>query len=126
MLSRIVQEFAAQIRTHDWSDAHERLDRAGHQRKNDPRSASLEPLTPEQTDRVGTNVMWVTAQVLLHADPQLDLQEYAAACGVPRWITHNSDGKPSGTIKAGIHFDDADRATWPAVDYPGGDAGRIS
>jgi len=115
-LSRIAQEFAAEIRNHDWSDAHLRLDRAGHRREHDRASDSLEPLTPKETDRVRTNVMWVTAQVLKHADPQLDLHEYAAACGVPRSITHNSDGRLSGTITAGIRFDNAGRAVRSAVD----------
>ena len=116
MLSRLAQEFAAEIRNHDWSDAHERLDRAGHRRENDRGSAVKETLSPDQTDKVRTNVMWVTAQVLKHADPNLDLHEYAAACGVPHSITHRrSDGKPSGAITAGIRFDEHDRAIRPPV-----------
>lgn len=118
-MSRIAQEFAAEIRNHDWSDAHERLDRAGHRRENDRNSRGIEPLSPEQTDRVRTNVMWVTAQVLKHADPGLNLHEYAVACGVPRDITHRrSDGKPSGTIEAGIRFDENRLALRPPVDSP--------
>ena len=116
MLSRIAQEFAAEIHNHDWSDAHVRLDRAGHRQKNDPRSANLEPLTPEETDRVRANVTLVTAQVLKHADPQLDLYEYAAACGVPRRITHNSDGRPNGALEHGLRFDEGGRAVWPPVE----------
>ncbi len=117
MLSRIAQEFAAEIRNHDWSDAHVRLDKAGHRRENDPRSANLEPLTADETERVRANVTFVTAQVLKHADPQLDLYEYAAACGVPRRITHHGDGKPNGTLEYGLRFDDAGRAVQPAVDH---------
>jgi hypothetical protein len=101
MLSRLAQEFAVEIANHDWSDAPYRLDRAGHHREDDSK-APASVLTLMQTDAVRTNVMWVVAQVLQHADPNLDLHEFAAACGVPRRITHNSDGRPSGTIGAGI------------------------
>ena len=38
MLSRRALEFAAEISSHDWSDAPYRLDRAGHQRSKDRRS----------------------------------------------------------------------------------------
>ncbi len=117
MLSRLAREFAAEIRNHDWSDAHERLDRAGHRREHDRASAVKETLSPDQTDRVRTNVMWVTAQVLKHADPNLDLHEYAAACGVPPSITHRrSDGKPSGAIDAGIRVDEHGRAVRSPVE----------
>jgi len=77
-------------------------------------------LSEMETDAVRTNVMWVTAQVLLHADPNLDPHEYAVACGVPRRITHTTHGDPSGTITSGIRKDDgrvhrpgAWSAAWP-------------
>ncbi|MDQ6933895.1 MAG: hypothetical protein M3130_01095 [Actinomycetota bacterium] len=104
MLSRIAREFAAEIANHDWSDAPWRLDRAGHRREIDT-NRGLQVLTAEEADHVRTNVMWVVAQVLLHSDPNLDLHEFAGACGVPRRITHNSDGRPSGGIPAGIRTD---------------------
>lgn len=34
-LSRLAQEFAAEIANHDWSDAPYRTDRAGHQNSDD-------------------------------------------------------------------------------------------
>ena len=106
MLSRLAQEFADEIRNHDWSDAPYRLDRAGHRRDVDHTGGPQ--LSPREADAVRTNVMWVSAQVLKHADPNLDLHEYAEACGVPRRITHNRDGQPSGAISAGIRFDHKD------------------
>lgn len=112
MLSRLAREFAAEIANHDWSDAPYRLDRAGHSRRYDT-NRGTRVLDPDETDRVRANVMWVTLQVLRHADPNLDLHEYAEACGVPRWITHNRDGQPSGAIRAGIRFDEEGNATPP-------------
>jgi hypothetical protein len=105
MLSRLATEFAAEIANHDWSDAPWRLDRAGHKRHMDTHSTG-QVLTRDETDNVRTNVMWVTAQVLKHLDPNLDLHEYATACGVPRSITHRKDGSKSGAIDAGIRFID--------------------
>lgn len=105
MLSRLATEFAAEIAKHDWSDAPWRLDRAGHDRITDT-NRDERVLTPKEADRVRTNVMWVTAQVLKHLDPNLDLHEYAVACGIPRSITHRKDGSPSGGIPAGIRWAD--------------------
>jgi hypothetical protein len=104
MLSRLATEFAAEIANHDWSDAPFRADRAGHRRETDT-NRGTEVLTAVQTDVLRTNVMWVTAQVLLHADPNLNILEYAQACGVPRRITHRRDGTPSGGLWAGIRKD---------------------
>ena len=101
MLSRLAAEFAAEIRGHDWSDAPWRIDRAGHQRENDSKKGP-EVLDERETGLVRTNVMWVTAQVLLHADPNLDVHEFAEACGVPTRIVRNSDGRPSGAILNGL------------------------
>ncbi len=103
MLSRLAMEFAAEIAEHDWSDAPWRLDRAGHNRMTDT-NRDERVLSPQETDCVRTNVMWVTAQVLKHLDPNLDLHEYAVACGIPRSITHRKDGSPSGGIPAGIRM----------------------
>ncbi|WP_460363935.1 hypothetical protein [Actinocorallia lasiicapitis] len=36
----------------------------------------------EETEAVRTNVVWVVAQVLAHADNNLDPVEFAVACGV--------------------------------------------
>lgn len=106
MLSRLAQEFAAEIANHDWSDAPYRLDRAGHRREDDTNRGSDVLEKPEDADCIRTNVMWVTAQVLLYSDPNLDILEYAEACGIPRWITHNRDGRPSGYLDAGIRKHD--------------------
>lgn len=79
-LSRIAKMQADEIREHDWSDAHKRLDRAGH-RRSDDRSAS-EQMLPDEAMRVRTNAMWVTAQVHAYLDPNFNVVEYAATCGV--------------------------------------------
>lgn len=107
MLSRRAREFAAEISSHDWSDAPYRLDRAGHDRRID-RTEGPE-LSRVETDRVRTNVMWVVAQVLKHEDPNLDLWEFAAACGVPRSISRRSDGSLSGVISHGLRWDDTEK-----------------
>lgn len=112
MLSRIAQEFAAEIAGHDWSDAPWRLDRAGHRREVDS-NRGVPVLAPEEADRVRTNVMWVVAQVLRHSDPNLDLHEFAQACGIPSRITHNANGRPSGTIPAGIRVDHETGCPYP-------------
>jgi len=115
-LSRLADEFAAEIRAHDWSDAPWRLDRAGHDRATDSKKP-LEHLDRDETDRVRTNIMWVTAQVLLHADPNFSVEEFAVACGIPRRITHRSDGKFSGALAGGLRTRDgvvATPGTWVA------------
>lgn len=114
MLSRHARELAAEIKSHDWSDGPYRIDRAGHQRRFDGKKKSSEVLTAEETERLRTNVMLVTAQVLKYEDPNLDLHEYAAACGVPRSITHRANGTPSDAIKYGLRWDD-DQATVPSA-----------
>ena len=101
-LSRLAQQFADEIRQHDWSDAPYRADRAGHQRSDDagPGRSPAPQLTPGETDAVRMNVMWVTAQVLGYNDPNLDVYEYAEACGVN---TSTPSGRPrSGVINAGL------------------------
>lgn len=103
MLNRLAAEFAAEIANHDWSDAPFRLDRAGHHRDQDSNRGE-EFLTDVQTDCIRTNVMWVTAQVLKHADPNLDLHEFAVACGVSRRHTHTKRGGQNGMIEAGIRM----------------------
>lgn len=117
-LSRLAGEFAAEVQSHDWSDAPFRLDRAGHQRQAENASKrSSEVLTAAQTDYLRTNVMWVIAQVLKHADENLDLHEFAAACGVPRSITHRTNGSRSDVITFGVRWEDvhADRADTPGA-----------
>lgn len=99
-LSRLAREFAAEINYHDWSDAPFRLDRAGHQRDHDRHNATVRQLTEDETDNVRTNVMWVVAQVLGHADPNFDVFEFAEWCGVD---TRTPSGRPrSGHIPAGL------------------------
>jgi hypothetical protein len=68
---------------------------------------SPEKLDSKETDFVRTNMMFMTAQVLKHLDPNLDLHEYAAACGVPRSITHRTNGSPSGAITYGLRWKDS-------------------
>jgi len=106
VLSRLASEFAAEIRLHDWSDAPYRMDRAGHQLSDDGpnRLSGRSPLTADETDAVRMNVIWVTAQVLKHADLGLDLYEFAAAAGAPNRMLYNRDGKPSGGIPAGLRW----------------------
>ncbi|MBN9799267.1 hypothetical protein DMP15_18660 [Pseudonocardia sp. UM4_GMWB1] len=102
-LSRLAREFAAEINNHDWSDAPYRTDRAGHRRENDPNAGQRPPLGKVETDAVRMNVMWVVAQVLGHADPNLDEFEFAEACGVD---TRTPSGRPrSGVISAGLRTD---------------------
>lgn len=112
-LSRLAREFAAEISYHDWSDAPFRLDRAGHQRDHDGHRATPEQLDSAQTDKVRTNVMWVVAQVLGHADPNFDVYEFAEWCGVN---TQTTSGRPqSGHIAAGLRRSHAA----DAIDRPG-------
>ncbi|MEW1838524.1 hypothetical protein AB0392_11270 [Nonomuraea angiospora] len=81
-LRRLAREFAAEIANHDWSDATERLDRAGHRREHDSKVSGEPPLTSQEAHRIKVNVMWVTAQVLAHEDPNFDIHEFARLCGV--------------------------------------------
>jgi hypothetical protein len=116
-LSRLAREFAAEISSHDWSDAPYRLDRAGHRRCVDsPGKRSAEVLDAAETGYLRTNVMWATAQVLKNADPNLDLHEYAAACGVPRSITHRTNGQHSDAIFYGLRWKDSQAEV---LDTPG-------
>jgi hypothetical protein len=111
-LSRLAREFAAEISYHDWSDAPYRLDRAGHQRDHDRHNATPQQLTPAETDCVRTNVMWVAAQVLGHADPNFDVYEFADWCGVD---TRTPSGRSrSGHIAAGLRYDNTG-----AINRPG-------
>ncbi|MEV8615703.1 hypothetical protein AB0383_48760 [Amycolatopsis sp. NPDC051373] len=102
VLSRRAQEFAAEIREHDWCDAPFRLDRAGHKRASDSNIGTAPELDPEQTDAVRTNVMWVVAQVLGYQEgPSFNSYEFADACGV-RTLTKY--GQPDGYITAGLRL----------------------
>jgi hypothetical protein len=49
------------------------------------------------------------AQVLKHEDPNLDLYEFAAACGVPDEYIHTRNGRQNGMITAGIRFADPEK-----------------
>lgn len=44
----------------------------------------MPPLSEGEAESVRLNVMWVTAQVLGYNDPNLDLLEFARACGCTR------------------------------------------
>jgi hypothetical protein len=121
-LSRIAREMAAEIASHDWSDSPGRLDRAGHQRRHDRSSWEIKQLGQHETECVRTNVMFVTAQVLKHLDPNLDLHEYADACGVPRSITYRKDGSPSGAITHGLRWKDIGAEL---ADKPGAQLWRV-
>ncbi|MFD8531542.1 hypothetical protein ACFV0L_29390 [Streptosporangium canum] len=98
-LSRLAQEFAAEIKLQDWSDAPYRRDRAGHRRENDSPSKLGRELDKVETDSVRMNVMWVAAQVLGHADPNFNVYEFAEACGVD---TQTRTGRQDGGIEAGL------------------------
>lgn len=100
-LSRLAQQFADEIRQHDWSDSPYRADRAGHSREYDRKTPHT--LTPDQTNIVRMNVMWVVGQVLGYNDPgNFDEFEFAEACGVD---TRTSSGRPrSGGITAGLRI----------------------
>ncbi|MEV7373620.1 hypothetical protein AB0O51_22445 [Streptomyces sp. NPDC090301] len=98
-LSRIAQEFAAEIAQHDWSDAPYRIDRAGHSRAADSSKLTAEVLSEAETARVRTNVMWVVAQTLGYSDPNFDVYEFAEACGVN---TLTKRGAKDGGIAAGL------------------------
>jgi len=101
-LSRLAREFAAEIKQHDWSDAPWRIDRAGHDRKTDTKAGTT-VLSAEETDRVRWNAVLVTAQVLKYSDPDLNLAEFAIACGLPPRLTGTVQ-RPDGGLKAGIRM----------------------
>jgi hypothetical protein len=101
-LSGRARNMAAEIKNHDWSDAHTRLDRAGHHHDQDSPSKRQAQLSEDETDRVRMNVVWVTAQVLVFEDPTLKIAEYAEACGVPEDFLRNRDGSISGMLSAGL------------------------
>ena len=101
-LSRLAQQFADEIRNHDWSDAPYRADRAGHSREHDTNLGATPKFEKPETDSIRMNVMWVTAQVLRYNDPNLDEFEFAEACGVK---TTTRSGRPrDGGITAGLRF----------------------
>ncbi|WP_064066969.1 hypothetical protein [Prescottella equi] len=115
-LSREALEFAAEIRNHDWSDAPYRIDRAGHRRENDTQPRLTETvLSAEETERVRLNVVWVVAQVLMHQDPNLDVEKFAEASGVSGRLLRNHNGQYSGTLREGIR-----READGSISEPGG------
>lgn len=112
-LSRLAQEFADEIKQHDWSDAPYRRDRAGHDRVSDTHSTSS-VLTENGPNIVLWNVVVVTAQVLMYSDPNLDLVEFAIACGLPSGMTGTSE-KPDGFLKEGIRRNTSGQVTRPGT-----------
>lgn len=110
-LSKLARDFAAEINYHDWVDAPYRADRAGHDRGRDGGRRSENYLSPQETESVRMNVMWVVAQVLSHHDPNLDVYRFAEACGVD---TRTSSGRlRSGAIPAGLRTDRLGRRAGP-------------
>jgi hypothetical protein len=97
-LSRVAREFAAEIRLQDWSDAPYRADRAGHSRERDSNRGDR-VLSKAETDTLRLNVMWVIGQVLGYSDPNLDVYEFAEACGVD---INTRKGRRDGGIAAGL------------------------
>jgi hypothetical protein len=99
-LSRLAQQHADEIKLHDWSDAPFRADRAGHRREHDSHSHGVPQLAAAQTECVRINAVWVTAQVLSYNDPNFDVNEFAAACGIgERTVAGYRWG---GSIEAGL------------------------
>jgi hypothetical protein len=105
MLSRLAQEFADEIKLHDWSDAHSRFDRAGHQHEDDAVGRRAAQLSPDEARKVHANAMLVAAQVLAHADHNFRIKEFATACGV---------NLSEGTLKAALRMDEG-RPAAPGV-----------
>lgn len=118
-LSRLAREFGAEIAQHDWSDAPWRPDRAGHRRSDDRPDRQTHQLSVEETDTVRTNVMWVTAQVLAHRDPNFDVYEFAETCGVK---IRNHRGEKNRGIEHGLRRDPDGRYHRPGTRSPDGDA----
>lgn len=105
-LSRLAAEFAAEIKQQDWSDAPFRPDRAGHQRWMDGNNPAIRQLESDETDILKLNIMWNTAQVLAHRDPNFDVYEYAEACGIANRHIYTSSGRKSGGITGGLRQDE--------------------
>lgn len=99
-LSTFAQTLADEIRAQDWSDAHSRADGARHNRSLDRTSAPQ--LSPDETDTVHVNVVWVVAQALSIHDPNFDVHAFAEAAGVSDTYRRRKDGTPSGGIPAGL------------------------
>ena len=112
-LSRLAQEFADEIKQHDWSDAPYRRDRAGHDRSTDT-NRSTGALTDRGPDYVRWNAVVVTAQVLMYSDPNLDLVEFAIACGLPADMTGTSEDA-DGFLTQGIRRDTSGQVTRPGT-----------
>jgi hypothetical protein len=106
-LSRLAQQFADEIKLHDWSDAPFRADRAGHRRDRDSNAHNYPQLDAGQTETVKVNAMWVVAQVLSYNDPNFGIEEFAQACGFgERGIGGYRWG---GTFEAGLRGLPGDR-----------------
>ncbi|NMH97965.1 hypothetical protein [Pseudonocardia acidicola] len=105
-LCRLAAEFAAEIKQQDWSDAPYRADRAGHQRWMDGNNSTIPQLSESETDILKLNIVWNTAQVLAHQDPNFDVYEYAEACGVAARHIYTKSGRKSGGIINGLRQDE--------------------
>ncbi|WP_147312453.1 hypothetical protein [Thermomonospora umbrina] len=101
-MSRLAEQFAAEISNHYWGDAPYRADRAGHRPEDDHPSRRHEPLPAPQADNIRMNVMWVVAQVLGYNDPNFDVYEFAEASGVD---TTTSTGRRNRGIEYGLRRD---------------------
>lgn len=92
MLSRLAREFAAEIAYRDWSQAPFLL--------GDDEDRDLY-LLPTRTESVRLMVAAAVAQVLLHADPNLDLAHFGEHCGLPDDLAHGQigDGRLSQSLR---------------------------
>lgn len=105
MLSVIAQQFADEIRLHDWNDAPYRADRAGHQRASDGSRQSKQTLTSDEVEILRLNVVWVVGQVLGYNDGNFNIHEFGEAAGVAHRFLRNTDGRPSGIMDHGLRRD---------------------
>lgn len=80
-LSNIAKKFALEIRNHYWNDAPFRADKAGHHPDFDSLKNREDDLSDHEAESIRVNVVWVVAQVLKSEDPNIDLLEFAEACG---------------------------------------------
>lgn len=106
-LSPLAADFAAEINAHEWSDATFRFDRAGHRRENDTHSGPDTPLSHGQVDYVKANVAAVVAQVLGYTEgaSSFDPHEFFLYAGVARGFRLTRNGRPSGTVTAGLRIE---------------------
>lgn len=100
-LARLHAAIAEEIRIHDWSDAHSRLDGARHDRARDRTAART--LSADETESVRMNAIWVVGQALADHDPNFSIRAFAEAAGASAAHLRTRDGRrDNGMIEAGI------------------------